>query len=607
VSDYLPIAEYGVIGDLHTAALVGSNGSIDWWCPPRFDSPALFAGLLDAQRGGHWRIAPGPAWTSEQAYLPATNVLSTTFHLQAGGVIRLTDFMPVGPSRAGTSALYRRVEGVRGTVPLQVRLEPRFEYGAQPAHFQPRQAGLLASDGSGQVVAVTASPGIVWKLSEGTAQARVSLQPGDTAWFVLRYDDDEVPGIDVLRPQAALDRTAEWWDAWIAGLTYHGRYRREVERSALTLKLLQYEPSGAIVASPTTSLPEWPSGERNWDYRYTWLRDSSFVLYALDALGFQAEAEGYHRFFKRVCRRSDGRHLQVLHAVDAGRDVPEKLLEHLEGYGGARPVRIGNGAAHQFQLDIYGELLETLAQGHRRAPPSEGVWHAMRSLVDWVAEHWREPDWGVWEARQEPRHYVFGKVMAWRALDRGVWFARRHDLGGDRERWAREAEIVRQDVLDQGWDARRGTFLQAYGEPHLDASVLVLPKIRFLPRTDPRVRSTLEAVRRELGAGPEELIFRYRSPDGLAGEEGAFVICSLWMIQNLGLVGELDEAERLFGLLLRRASRLGLFAEEIDPRTGDFLGNHPLGLSHAALINTAVILDRLRGKQAVGDQSFRER
>jgi GH15 family glucan-1,4-alpha-glucosidase len=595
MSGYQPIADYGIIGDLHTAAMVASNGSIDWWCPQRFDSPALFAALLDHRRGGSWRISPAGESTSELAYLPATNVLTSTFNVEAGGLIRVTDFMPVGADRRGHSAIYRRVEGCRGSVPVVVRLEPRFNYGVRAARFQQRKSGLLLSDGQGEVLALSASNGVEWQNSgDGVAEARLQINAGDCAWFALRHDDDEVHSMDDLMPQALLDRTAQWWDTWVAQLAYHGRYRREVERSALALKLLQYEPSGAIVASPTTSLPEWPGGERNWDYRYTWVRDSSFVLVALSELGIRNEASQYLRFFKRVARHADGAHLQVLHSVDGVREVPEQILAHLEGYGGAAPVRIGNGAAHQFQLDIYGELTETLALGHREVAPSEGVWAALHYLLEWVAQNWREKDWGVWEARQGPRHYVFGKVMAWRALERGIWLAQHHGLSGDTGHWSQQAEAIRNEVLDRGWDPARGTFLQSYDEPHLDAAVLVIPKIRFLKRSDPRVRSTLEAIRRELSAGPEELIYRYRSPDGLAGDEGAFIICSFWMIENLAMVGELDEAERLFGLLLRRASRVGLFAEEIDPRTGDFLGNHPLGLSHAALINTAVVLDRLR-------------
>lgn len=594
----LPIADYGVIGDLHTAALIGRNGALDWLCLPRFDGPAVFAGLLDPDRGGTWRIAPEADHTSEQNYLPATNVLTTTFHMQAGGVVMVTDFMPVGNLRTGGSAVFRRIQGVRGSVPVVVRLEPRFQYGLRPAQFHRRQAGLLATDHDDGVLAVSSSPDVSWEIQAGVAEARLVLAPRETAWIVLRHDEDEVATIEALSPQKVLDRTAAWWDTWVTHLDYHGPWRREVERSALALKLLQYEPSGAFVASPTTSLPEWPAGERNWDYRYTWVRDSSYVLATLKAVGFRTEAEAYLAFFKRICRQGDASHLQILHAVDARRDVTEHTLEHLAGYGGARPVRIGNSAAHQFQLDVYGELLETLALGHRDQAPSEGVWVAIRRLVDWVRTHWQRPDFGLWEARQEPQHHVFSKVMAWRTLNRGTWLAERHGLPADLASWQATAQVIREEIFARGWDAERGCFVQAYGQPHLDASLLVLPQVGFLSRQDPRVRSTLDAIRRELCAGPEELLYRYTGPDGLAGEEGAFVVCSFWLVQTLALVGELEEAERLFRLLLRRTSEVGLLAEEIDPRTGAFLGNHPLGLSHAGLISTAVTLTRLRAAGA---------
>ena len=591
---YPPLNDYGVIGDLHTAALVSRGGSLDWWCPPRFDSPALFAAVLDAERGGRWRIRPTVPATSEQRYLPATNLLVTTFHAEAGGVAAVTDFMPVAGSRAGIAAIYRRVEGHRGTVPLEVEFTPRFDYGRLPTRLVPRRAGLLATDDRRDAAALSATAGLAWRVGDAGAQCSFEVGAGQAWWFVLRWDDDEVQSIEALEPQRTLDATSRWWDAWVAQIAYRGPYRAEVERSALALKLLQYEPSGAIVAAPTTSLPEWPAGGRNWDYRYTWLRDSAYVLYALDSLQIQREADSYLRFLLRACRRADERHLQILYAPDGTREASELILDHLEGYGGAKPVRIGNGAADQFQLDVYGELLDTVAIGHRERSPSEGVWAAIRRLVDWVAANWTLPDWGIWEARQEPRHHVLSKVMAWVALDRAAWLGARYKLEGDVDGWRRAAQAVRHEVLEKGWDASRRTFVQAYGAPALDASVLLLPKVRFLPRTDERVRSTLESVRRELGAGPEELVYRYRTTDGLEGDEGAFPACSFWMIQNLAMVGEHAESERLFRLLLRRGGTLGLFAEEVDPRTGDQLGNYPLGLSHAALINTAVMLERLR-------------
>jgi len=590
----LTIQDYGLIGDLRTAALVGRNGSIDWFCAPHFDSASLFAGLLDAERGGSWRIAPAGPATAEQRYRPGTNVLVTTFHAESGGVVAVTDFMPAGPARSSRPEIFRHVACEQGEVPVAIEFAPRFDYARMPPHLIRRNAGILATDRDDEVVTVSASPDLTWNLHDGMARAMIMLKSGQDFWLVLRYDDDEVHPVEAHRPKAALETTAEWWDAWVSQLAYHGRFRQEVERSALALKLCCYEETGAILAAPTTSLPEWPGGDRNWDYRFTWLRDSAFVLYALDRLGFETEGTRFMHFLNRVARRKDGSHLQIMYGVDGRRELPERVLDHLAGYDGSRPVRVGNAAAGQFQMDVYGELFATANVWRRRHPLTEGIWATLRDLADWTSQHWRRPDLSIWEPRNEPRHYVYSKVMAWVALERAAAMARDHGLPGDIEHWEKEAAAIHADVLAHGWDAARGTFVQAYGEPQLDAALLAIPKVRFLPRHDPRVRSTLHAVRSELATTCEDLIYRYRAPDGIAGEEGAFVVCSFWVIQNLALTGNVQEAERLFRLLLRRASPVGLFAEEIDPRTGDQLGNYPLALSHAALINTALILEKLR-------------
>lgn len=590
----LPIGDYAVIGDLHTAALVGRNGSLDWWCAPRFDSPSIFAALLDADRGGRWRIAPRGAWTSEQRYLPASNVLVTTFHVEGGAVVALTDFMPVGPARGRSAEIHRRVACTRGRADVDVTFTPRFDYASRVPVVTRRAHGVLATDARDEVVTLAGPPAAAWRIAYGAAEATLPLAAGEAAWLVLRHDDDEVYPVAEYASERKLEETAAWWDRWLDQLAYQGPFRQEVERSALALKLCCYAPTGAIVAAPTTSLPETQGGGRNWDYRFAWLRDAAFTLYGLDRLGFAAEVEAFLGFVKRLCRHADPRHLQIMYGVDGRRDLPERVLDHLAGYRGAHPVRVGNDAAHQFQLDVYGELLETVAIWCRRHAVTEGLWKTLRDLVDWTAVHWREPDFSIWEARREPRHYVYSKVMAWAALNRGSRIARRLDLPGDVARWEREAAALKAEVLAKGWDGERQTFVQAYGEHALDAAVLIIPKVGFLRRSDPRVRSTLAAVRRELGSSCEELLYRYHSPDGVTGREGTFVICSFWMVENLAMVGEFDEAERLFRNLLRRTNHVGLLAEEIDPSTGEHLGNFPQALSHAALLDTAVILEKLR-------------
>jgi len=590
----LPIGDYGVIGDLRTAALIGRDGSVDWLCLPRFDAMSVFGALLDEAKGGRWRIAPDAPHAAEQRYLPGTNVLLTAFDVPGRGGLEVVDFMPMGRGRRAAPRLVRWVRAVAGTVPVGVTFAPRFDYGTREPRLVTREHGLLATDRDNDAAALSAPAGTAWTLADAGAEAAFPLAAGEEAWFVLAWDEDEVAPVDPRRLLRSLDRTVAWWDTWLGGLRYDGPWREAVERSALALKLCCYEPTGAIVAAPTTSLPESRTGGRTWDYRYAWLRDSAFVLHALDALGLDAETGAFMRFLRRVCRREDGGHLQIMYAVDGGRDLPERILEHLAGWNGIGPVRVGNGAVDQFQMDVYGEVVETIFQWSRTRPLSEGTWAALRGLVDWVADHWREPDYSIWEPRGAPKHHVFSRIMAWVALDRGARIAGAQHLDGDVARWRREADAIHAEVLERGWDEARGTFVQAYGEDHLDAAALVVPKVGFLPRTDPRVRSTLAAVRRELAAGHEDLLYRYRGPDGLAGDEGAFLFVSFWMVQNLALVGEFDEAERLFRRLLGRASPLGLYAEEIEPATGEQLGNFPQALSHAALLNTAHILERLR-------------
>jgi GH15 family glucan-1,4-alpha-glucosidase len=592
---YRAIHEHGLIGDLHTAALIACDGSIDFCCLPRFDSPTTFASLLDDQRGGSWQIAPGASSVSEQRYLPGTNVLVTSFRLKEGGVLEVLDFMPVGARRGKVGRIMRRARAQRGTIDVRVDWVPRLKYNTTTTRVAGRQSGFIASDKFDDVATLCADDGIDWQLAPHDVHGAFTLQEGTHKWFVMTFDEDEVRPIGWHDCDAALDDTVKFWDAWSAKMQYTGPYHAEVERSALALKLMCHEPTGAIVAAPTTSLPESTVGGRNWDYRYVWLRDAAFVLQALENLGYSEESQGFMDFLKRVCRREDGRYIQIMYAVDARRPPEETIVPNFSGWCGYGPVRIGNGAVDQFQMDVYGELLATAAEWSNVRAVSEGTWISLRGLIDWTAEHWGEPDFSIWEPRVEPRHHVFSKIMAWVTLDHGAAIAERHQLQGDTGRWRREAEKLRAEILEKGFDAERNTFVQAYGLPALDAALLVVPKVRFLPYGDPRVRGTLEAVRKELGTPVEELIYRYKSEDGLLGEEGAFVFCCFWMIQNLAMIGQLAEAERLFKNLLRRSNGLGLLAEEIDPHTGAQMGNFPQALSHAALINTAITIEQLRG------------
>ena len=592
---YLDIADYGVIGDLRTVALVGVNGSIDWCCFPRFDGPSLFGAILDAKRGGRYRVAIAGAPQGRQRYVPQTAVLQTAYDAPTGRAA-VTDFMPVGssgPTLLTAPEIHRHVVCTEGGVEVEVEFQPGFDYGTSATLLHRRRHGLLASDGVDEAVALATSRPLDWTIEEGVARAALRLGKGDSLALVLRYDDDDVRPIEHYLSEELLANTAAFWRDWVSRIQYHGRWAEDVERSAITLKLMCYARTGAIVAAPTTSLPEVLGGERNWDYRYTWLRDSCFTLYSFYVLGHYEEGDHFMQFVKRVCRMKGRPHLQIMYGIDGRRELPELELDHLEGYRGSAPVRIGNAATDQLQLDVYGEVLETASVWSRFFEMTEGTWHALRELVDWVADNWRREDSGVWEVRHELRHHVFSKVMCWVALDRGVALAERQRLPGDVARWRREAEACRAEILAKGYDESRGAFVSAYGSADLDASVLVIPMVGFLRRTDPRVQSTVRVVARELTAPDGALTYRYRSPDGLGGTEGAFSICSFWLAQALAMTGDYEAGLRIFEEMLSRANHVGLYSEEIDPASGKFLGNFPQGLTHIALINCAHALARL--------------
>jgi GH15 family glucan-1,4-alpha-glucosidase len=586
------IADYGLIGDMRTSALVSLQGSIDWFCIPRFDSGSVFAAILDPDRGGYWSIQPQEdGFSSRQRYSTGTNILETVFRTDDGEFM-LVDFMPVGfDGRPSTEQpeIHRQISCIGGGGTIRVRFMPRFEYGSRATRLEVMRDGLYASDRSDQVVTISATRPLEWSIEQGIATALLTLREGESECLVLRYDLDDIHPVDKYDSAEKLELTAGFWRVWSSRVRYVGPFRKQVERSALALKLLTHTETGAIIAAPTTSLPETLGGSRNWDYRFVWLRDAAFTLAALERVGHAEEADRFMQFLKRVTRHEGGGHLQIMYAVDGGRDLVERQLDHLSGYQGSKPVRVGNGAADQLQIDVYGEVLETAEMWRRNHPMTEGTWRVLRPLVDWVSRNWHLPDSSIWEVRGETRHYVYSKLMSWVALDRGIRMADELALDGDVERWKVERAILRDEILTKGWNPQLQSFVQAYETPDsLDAALLAIGFVEFLPWNDPRMQSTIRAIATHLTFGDTELVFRYNGPDGLEGEEGAFSICTFWLAEALYRMGDKEGGERIFRRMLDHANHVGLYSEELDPATGEFLGNFPQAFTHIALINCAV-------------------
>ena len=494
------LSDYGLIGDMRTAALVGLDGAVDWCCLPRFDSGSGFAAILDPERGCTWSIRPAVDWTSTQRYLPRTNILETTFRT-AGGVAVVTDFMPVDDDGRPSSPhpeIHRQLRCTRGRVPMQITFMPRFEYGARTTRLEQLRNGLFATDRTDQVLTLSSSKPCDWMIEQSTATARFTVEKGEDRWLVLRYDDDDIHPADRYESGRKLDITAAFWARWAAGVRYSGPFRGMVKRSALALKLLTHAETGAIIAAPTTSLPETIGGVRNWDYRFVWLRDAAFTLAALDAVGHRREADAFMRFLKKVCRHEGGGHLQIMYGIDGRRDLVERQLDHLSGYQGSRPVRVGNGAVSQLQLDVYGEVLETADIWRRNFEMTEGTWRVLRGLVDWVSGNWQLPDSSIWEVRGEVRHYVFSKVMSWVAMDRGIRMAEELGLDGNTALWRVQRDALHAEILERGWSEQHQSFTQAYDHDALDAAALAIPMVRFLPWNHARVQATVHAIAREL-------------------------------------------------------------------------------------------------------------
>jgi len=585
---YSPVRDYAVIGDGRTAALVSRSGSIDWWCLPNLDSPSVFGALLDAERGGRFTLAPADDAEVHRRYLPDTNVLETTF-TTASGSVRVTDALTL--PLAGLEPfreLVRRVDGIDGRVLMRWRVEPRFGYGLDRTRIERRRPFPVASSG-GTAIGICAWDAGAVRCEDSEITGSFEARPGTRATLVVSATYGEpliFPGRgDVER---RLDATIAFWRAWATQLQYKGPWRAAVVRSALALKLLVFAPSGAIAAATTTSLPERIGGERNWDYRFSWLRDASFTLESLLQLGCVSEARAFYWWFMHATQRTRPR-LNVFYRLDGGTDAPEISLP-LEGYRGSRPVRVGNGAAGQVQLDTYGELLDAVYQfaqkDHTRRLETGG---AVAKIADFVCDHWRDPDSGIWEERAEPRHHTQSKAMCWVALDRALALARADQVPSDHaDRWTREAAAIRQFLDTNCWSSRKQSYVGYAGAEHLDASLLLLAIMRYEEPDSPRLRTTIAAVRRELGVGP--LLLRYTGDDGIAGGEGAFACCSFWLVEALGITGQRDEAESLMRDLLALGNDVGLYAEEIEPGSGAFLGNFPQGLVHLALISAATAM-----------------
>jgi GH15 family glucan-1,4-alpha-glucosidase len=616
---YQPIEHYGIVGNLHTAALVGMDGSIDWLCLPRFDSPSVFAAILDDARGGRFRISPsGEGFASDpmrhkQFYWPDTNVLITRF-LHPDGIGELEDYMPVGGGGSLGDKLVRRVRVVRGRLPFRLECRPAFDYARVPP-------SISIGDGSarfdGPKVSLGLAASVPLQRDGDGVLADFILNEGQTAAFVLRSIDpgeSAGPSPGTEEAEQRFRETVTYWQRWLSHCTYEGRWREMVQRSALTLKLLTYEPTGALIAAPTTSLPERIGAERNWDYRYTWIRDAAFTLYALMRIGFTHEAARFMEWLEARWREQESASdslLQPLYAIDGRSDLSEFELPHLEGYRGSRPVRVGNGAHHQLQLDIYGELMDSVYLFNKYGSPiGYDSWTHLRRLVDWVCENWRHEDHGVWEVRGGRRHFVYSRVMCWVALDRGLRLADKRSFPTDRGRWLRVRDEIYEEVMQRGWDPERRTFVQAYGARALDASSLLMPLVFFSAPNDPRTLATVDAIRKPVahgGLATDGLVHRYdprEAPDGLQGTEGAFSMCSFWLVEALTRAGRtdprrLEDARLLFEQMLGYANHLGLYGEQTGP-SGETLGNFPQAFTHLALISAAFNLDRALGRGRAG-------
>lgn len=594
---YKPISDYGLIGNMVSAALVAKDGSIDWCCLPRFDSPSVFAAILDDEKGGSFCIKPRLQFTCSQSYLAGTNVLQTIFETETG-TATLTDFMPCYP-RAGSrlaqpSEIHRIAECSHGQVNLTISFQPKLDYATVNPSLDITRHGVLAAGDSSRI---SLSSSVPFRVLGNHATATFKLEHGEKVAFVLRHGSDKLLAGAISNSSKKLAQTKAYWQQQADGCVFSGPWRDYIVRSYLALHLLVYSPTGAIIAAPTTSLPEELGGERNWDYRFTWLRDASLTLNALSSLGHKEEAVGFMKWLLKVCDKC-GPKAQILYDIDFGAPLGERVLGHLKGYRDSRPVRIGNDAYHQRQLDVFGEVLDA-AYNYARIGGYIGNndWKLLETFVDAACELWREPDSGIWEVRGGPFHFVHSKCMCWVAADRGIRLAESLGQSEKVQHWREAAEEMRNEILEKGWNAQKAAFVQHYDTDALDASSLLIPLLGFLPMSDKRIQSTMDRVVEELSR--KGLLRRYRTEeteDGLKGSEGAFLWCSFWLVRNLVRLGRLDDAIKLYEKLLGCGNHLGLFSEMIDPASEEALGNFPQALTHLA-----VIVAGLELSEAIGD------
>ena len=587
---YRPISDYGVIGDMHSAALVSTGGSIDWLCFPRFDSASVFAAILDDEHGGRFAIRPAGEFRSTQAYLPNTNILLTTFHTDSGRAT-LTDFMPLAEDATlSDHEVIRLARCEAGEVTLECLFQPRLDYARAVTSLKIEPRGAVATDGGARLSLASPLP---LRLEEGQARGVFPLRSGETAAFVLRWDEETPRPIADYDIPWKLGNTEAYWRLQTGEWRYRGRWSELVKRSVLALHQLLYAPSGAICAAITTSLPGKIGGPRNWDYRFCWLRDAAFTLDVFHRLGHTADTSAFLDWLSHFSAAFPDE-LHTLYGIGYERENQERTLDHLAGYKGSRPVRIGNAASQQLQLDDYGELLLALASYYRAGGYiDDHLWGLVERLIEAAVANWRLPDHGIWEVRGERRHFVYSKVMCWVAVDRGIRLAQALEKPADFARWRQARDAIQADVLANGFNPKVGAFVQSYDSHVADASLLFLPLAGFLPASDPRMLATIDFVRRELTVNG--LVRRYlptQVDDGIGTDEGAFTMCTFWLIGCLISLGRLDEAQRLFEKVISFGNHVSLFSEMMDPKTGEFLGNYPQAFTHIALIHTARNLDR---------------